>query len=257
VAEVECDPETGRVDVKKIWVAHDCGRALNPVTVEGQMEGSAYMGFAEALMESHDFKPAAPGHGPGLHHGPSLLDYRIPTSLDTPELESIIVESVDPEGPYGAKEAGEGPLHPSIPAIANAIYDALGIRCDALPFDPPRIVRLLAGTDAKAAWTKARSQVSATSGAPAPAGARSGGAGGGASCLPCRASSGWPPERWTSWSPISPPTRARASSWQAGPTPFPTSSIASTNPVISFTSKGFRGWISCGTRPTGCTWVRW
>src|SRR5207253_4163419 len=104
VAEVECDPETGFVAVKKIWIAHDCGRALNPVTVEGQMEGSAYMGCAEALMEEQVFKPAAPGHGAGLHHGPSLLDYRIPTSLDTPELESFIIESVDPEGPYGAKE---------------------------------------------------------------------------------------------------------------------------------------------------------
>ncbi len=127
--------------MKKIWVAHDCGRALNPVTVEGQMEGSAYMGFAEALLEEQVFKPAASGHGAGLHHGPSLLDYRIPTSLDTPELESLIVESIDPEGPYGAKEAGEGPLHPSIPAIANAIYDALGVRCDRLPFHPPRVLR--------------------------------------------------------------------------------------------------------------------
>jgi 4-hydroxybenzoyl-CoA reductase alpha subunit len=159
VAEVECDVETGFVDVKTIWVAHDCGRALNPVTVEGQMEGSAYMGFAEALMETHVFKPAAPHHGPGLHHGPSLLDYRIPTSMDTPELKSIIVESVDPEGPYGAKEAGEGPLHPSVPAIANAIYDAVGVRCDRLPFDPPAILRRLRETDARAAWEKARAQV--------------------------------------------------------------------------------------------------
>ena len=156
VAEVECDPETGRVDVKTIWVAHDCGRALNPVTVEGQMEGSAYMGFAEALFEEQVFKPAAPGHGPGLHHGPSLLDYRIPTSLDTPELNSIIIESIDPEGPYGAKEAGEGPLHPSIPAIANAIYDALGVRCDRLPFSPPAVLRLLRAGDPRAAWQRAR-----------------------------------------------------------------------------------------------------
>jgi CO/xanthine dehydrogenase Mo-binding subunit len=159
VAQVSCDVETGRVDVEKIWVAHDCGRALNPVTVEGQMEGSAYMGFAEALMEEHVFKPAAPGHGPGLHHGPSLLDYRIPTSLDTPDLVSIIVESVDPEGPYGAKEAGEGPLHPSVPAIANAIYDALGIRCDRLPFSPPRVLGLLRSTDARVRWEQARRQV--------------------------------------------------------------------------------------------------
>ena len=165
VAEVGCDLETGFVKVATIWIAHDCGRALNPVAVEGQMEGSAYMGFAEALMEAHLFKPAAPGHGPGLHHGPSLLDYRIPTALDTPELRSIIVESVDPEGPYGAKEAGEGPLHPSIPAIANAIYDALGIRCERLPFDPPSILRLLRESDARAQWERARGQVGAAAGA--------------------------------------------------------------------------------------------
>ena len=106
-------------------------RALNPVLVEGQMEGSAYMGFAEALMEEQVFKDSDHGRA-GLHNAPSLLDYRIPTSLDTPELESLIVESLDPEGPYGAKEAGEGPLHPSIPAIANAIYDAVGVRIDSL-----------------------------------------------------------------------------------------------------------------------------
>jgi 4-hydroxybenzoyl-CoA reductase alpha subunit len=138
VAEVEVDVETGVVEVVKIWVAHDCGRAINPILVEGQMEGSAYMGYAEALMEEHVFKDAQHGRA-GLHNAPSLLDYRIPTSLDTPELESLIVESIDPEGPYGAKEAGEGPLHPSIPAIANAIYDAVGIRIDRLPFAPPQV----------------------------------------------------------------------------------------------------------------------
>jgi CO/xanthine dehydrogenase Mo-binding subunit len=142
VAEVEVDMDTGFVDVRKIWVAHDCGRALNPVLVEGQMEGSAYMGAAEAIMEEHVFKDADHGRA-GLHNAPSLLDYRIPTSLDTPELESLIVESIDPEGPYGAKEAGEGPLHPSIPAIANAIYDAAGIRMNVLPFSPPRVWRAL------------------------------------------------------------------------------------------------------------------
>ncbi len=156
VAEVECDPETGVVDVKHIWVAHDCGRALNPVTVEGQMEGSAWMGFAEALFEEQLYKPAAVGYGFGLHHGPSLLDYRMPTALDSPELHSIVIESVDPEGPYGAKEAGEGPLHPSVPAIANAIHDALGIRCDRLPFSPPAVLRLLRAGGARAAWERAR-----------------------------------------------------------------------------------------------------
>lgn len=137
VAEVDVDLETGVVTVKKIWVAHDCGRALNPTLVEGQMEGSAYMGFAEAILEEQSFMPN------GLHQGPSLLDYRIPTSLDTPDMESHIIESVDPEGPYGAKEAGEGPLHPSVPAIANAIYDAVGVRAKELPFYAHRILSAL------------------------------------------------------------------------------------------------------------------
>lgn len=156
VAEVEVDPETGFVNVQRIWIAHDCGRALNPVLVEGQIEGSAYMGFAEALMEQQVFKDAEHGRA-GLHNAPSLLDYRIPTSLDTPELTALIVESLDPEGPYGAKEAGEGPLHPSIPAIANAIYDAVGVRMDTMPFSPPRVWRALNSSNARDAWQRARS----------------------------------------------------------------------------------------------------
>lgn len=165
VAEVDIDVETGFVDVKKIWVAHDCGRALNPVLVEGQMEGSAYMGFAEALMEEQIFKDADHGRA-GLHNAPSLLDYRIPTSLDTPELESLIVESIDPEGPYGAKEAGEGPLHPSIPAIANAIYDAIGIRMDRLPFSPPRVWEAVENARAEGALHKPEAPSGAVTGVP-------------------------------------------------------------------------------------------
>ncbi|MHB1170101.1 MAG: xanthine dehydrogenase family protein molybdopterin-binding subunit [Longimicrobiales bacterium] len=155
VAEVDVDPETGIVTVERIWIAHDCGRALNPVLVEGQIEGSAYMGFAEALMEQQIFKDADHGRA-GLHNAPSLLDYRIPTSLDTPELTALIVESLDPEGPYGAKEAGEGPLHPSIPAIANAIYDAVGVRMDTMPFSPPRVWRALREGGARERWERAR-----------------------------------------------------------------------------------------------------
>ncbi|TPV94322.1 MAG: aldehyde oxidase [Myxococcales bacterium FL481] len=136
VAEVRVDEETGIVEVVKIWVAHDCGRALSRRIVEGQMEGSAYMGFAEALFERHAVDPE---HG-GVHLGPSLLDYRLPTFADTPEIESLIVEAPDANGPYGAKEAGEGPLHPSIPAIANAIYDAVGVRLDDLPFGPAKVL---------------------------------------------------------------------------------------------------------------------
>jgi len=137
VAEVRVDSKTGVTTVDRIWIAHDCGKALNPTLVEGQMEGSAYMGFAEAIFEEHDF------YGSGLHKGPSLLDYRMPTFLDCPDLVSLVVEAGDPEGPYGAKEVGEGPLHPSIPAIANAIYDAVGVRVDSLPFSPSAVLRLL------------------------------------------------------------------------------------------------------------------
>jgi len=136
VAEVEVDRETGVVEVKHIWVAHDCGRALSKLIVEGQMEGSAYMGFGEAIMERHAVDPR---HN-GVHIGPSLLDYRMPTFLDTPDIHALIVEAPDEQGPYGAKEAGEGPLHPSIPAIANAIYDAVGVRIDTLPFSPPKVL---------------------------------------------------------------------------------------------------------------------
>ncbi len=148
VAEVEVDPETGIVTVHRIWAAHDCGTCLSRRVVEGQIEGSVYMGFGEALMEHHRVDPA---HG-GVHAGPSLLDYRIPTSLDTPDIEALIVEAPDPNGPYGAKEAGEGPLHPSIPAIANAIYDAVGVRMDAMPFSPPRVLEAL---EARAARERA------------------------------------------------------------------------------------------------------
>ncbi|MDP7039399.1 MAG: molybdopterin-dependent oxidoreductase [Myxococcota bacterium] len=149
VVEVDVDAETGDVEVIQIWAAHDCGRALAPILVEGQIEGSVYMGAAEALMENHELMPSGlnPGgrrkHGPGLEGvlaHTSLLDYPIPTTLDTPDIASIIVEKPDPRGPYGAKEAGEGPLHPVIPAIANAIYDAIGVRIDELPITPEKIV---------------------------------------------------------------------------------------------------------------------
>jgi len=137
VVEVEVDPETGIWRVERVWAAHDCGKALNPTLVEGQIEGSVYMGFAEAAMEEMTYYPS------GLHRGPSLLDYRIPTSLDTPELTALIVESHDPNGPHGAKEAGEGPLHPVIPAISNAIHDAVGVWLTDLPFHPGKLLRLM------------------------------------------------------------------------------------------------------------------
>jgi 4-hydroxybenzoyl-CoA reductase alpha subunit len=140
VAEVTVDLETGTVTVDKVTTAHDCGRALSPANVEGQIEGSAYMGYGEIIGEEQVFRG-------GLHKKPSLLDYKIPTSLDTPTLEAIVVESVDEEGPFGAKEAGEGPLNPVIPAIANAVYDAIGVRFDETPITPEKILDALGKRD--------------------------------------------------------------------------------------------------------------
>ena len=146
LADVEVDEETGRIIIHKIWCAHDCGKALNPVLVEGQIEGST-MGAAEVAMEDMLYGDNAVRTG--MLIGPSLLDYRIPTTLDTPAIEALIVEEPDPNGPYGAKEAGEGPLHSSIPAVANAIYDAVGIRLTELPFSPKKVLAALRAKNAK------------------------------------------------------------------------------------------------------------
>ena len=140
VAEVAVDEVTGRVDIVKVWVAHDCGRALNPTLVQGQIEGSTYMGLGEVSLEDMRY---GDGVRAGMLMGPNLLDYRLPTSLDTPAIEALIVEHPDDNGPYGAKEAGEGPLHSSIPAVANAIFDAVGVRLNTLPFTPARVLAAL------------------------------------------------------------------------------------------------------------------
>jgi 4-hydroxybenzoyl-CoA reductase alpha subunit len=142
VVEVHVDRDTGVVRVARVWAAHDCGRAIHPVMVEGQIEGSVSMGVSEAMLEEQAFRDD------GLHAGPSLLDYRIQTSLDVPTIAAFLVESVDPAGPYGAKEAGEGPLHPAIPAIANAIWRAVGVRMRDMPFTPERVLAALRARDA-------------------------------------------------------------------------------------------------------------
>ena len=136
VAEVTVDEDTGIVTVHKVWAAHDCGRALNPVSVEGQVIGSVWMGMGQALEEEMVWKD-------GLLMNPGLLEYRSPSAVESPEVEVIIVESVDPEGPFGAKEASEGSLAATIPAIANAIYDAVGIRLREAPFTPERVLAAL------------------------------------------------------------------------------------------------------------------
>ena len=140
VAEVNCDSESGCYSVEKIWIAHDIGQAINEKLVIGQVEGSVYMGLGEAMMEEHVYRPGKSDIG-GLHKNPSMLDYKSPTSLDMPEIETILVETNDPEGPYGAKEAGQGPLLPVIPAIANAIYNAVGVRVDEVPITPDKIFK--------------------------------------------------------------------------------------------------------------------
>src|SRR5437016_5931054 len=136
VVDVDVDPRTGLITVNKVWIAHDVGRAINPLLVEGQVEGSVYMGLGEALMEEQEFRK-------GLHKWPSMLEYKSPTFLDTPEMETFIVETNDPEGPYGAKEAGQGPLLPVIPAVNAAVFDALGVWIDETPVTPEKVVEAL------------------------------------------------------------------------------------------------------------------
>jgi 4-hydroxybenzoyl-CoA reductase subunit alpha len=136
VAEVSVDEETGEVTVHKVWAAHDCGRALNPVSVEGQIIGSVWMGMGQALTEEMVWKD-------GMLMNPGLLEYRSPSAVESPDIEPIIVESIDPEGPFGAKECSEGSLAATIPAIANAIEDAVGIRLHESPFTPERVLAAL------------------------------------------------------------------------------------------------------------------
>ena len=137
VAEVTCDAETGWVTVDRIWIAHDIGRAINPLLAEGQVEGSVYMALGEALMEEQVFRR-------GVHKWPSMLEYKSPTTLETPQIHTFLIETVDPEGPFGAKEVGQGPLLPVIPAVANAVADALGVRIDEVPITPDKVLAALA-----------------------------------------------------------------------------------------------------------------
>ncbi|RLB33812.1 MAG: 4-hydroxybenzoyl-CoA reductase [Deltaproteobacteria bacterium] len=139
VVEVSVDMETGRVSVEKATAAHDCGFAINVTSVEGQMEGSLSMGLGEALFEEVKFD------GKGRILNPNFGEYKIPTALDMPPVESIIVESNEPNGPFGAKEVGEGAILATIPAILNAVYDATGILIRELPLTPERVYWALKG----------------------------------------------------------------------------------------------------------------
>ena len=142
VLEVEVDPETGVYGVDKVWIAHDIGRALNPVLALGQIEGSVYMGLGEAMMEEQAFRHLPKKLSSALvHKFPSMLEYKSPGFHDMPEVACYMIETDDERGLYGAKEAGQGPLLPIMPALANAIFDAVGVRVDQVPIHPDMVLK--------------------------------------------------------------------------------------------------------------------
>jgi 4-hydroxybenzoyl-CoA reductase subunit alpha len=136
VVEVTVDEATGLVNVEKVWAALDCGRAINPLAVQGQIEGAVWMGMGQALSEETHYLDGLPAHA-------SLLEYRVPTAAESPPIDVAIVESLDPYGPFGAKEASEGALAGFPPALVNAIANAIGIDLDELPVTPDRVVQAL------------------------------------------------------------------------------------------------------------------
>ncbi len=139
VVEVDVDPETGIVRVPTIWIAHDVGRAINSAAVIGQVEGSIYMGLGEALMEEMAYR----GNRNVVHKIPSLLEYKSPTTLEMCDVITYLIEDPDPNGPFGAKEVGQGPLLPVMPAVANAVYDAVGVRIDEVPITPEKVLKAM------------------------------------------------------------------------------------------------------------------
>ena len=141
VVEVDVDPETGIYTVPKIWIAHDVGKCINPVLVMGQVEGSVYMGLGEAMMEEMTYRTDANRNV--VHKFPSMLEYKSPTTKEMPEVETYLVEDPDANGPFGAKEVGQGPLLPIPPAVANAVFDAVGVRVDEVPITPEKILSAL------------------------------------------------------------------------------------------------------------------
>ncbi len=144
VVEVDVEPDTGIYKVTKIWVAHDIGRALNPALAMGQVEGSVYMGLGEAMMEEMAYRDRShQGQRIFVHKIPSLLEYKSPATVDMPPVVTYLIEDPDPNGPYGAKEVGQGPLLPIMPAVANAVFDAVGVRVDEIPVGPEKVFAAL------------------------------------------------------------------------------------------------------------------
>ena len=139
IVEVDVDPETGIVVVERVWIAHDIGKSINPMLVMGQVEGSVYMGLGEALMEEMTYR----ANRNVVHKFPSMLEYKSPTTLEMCDVKTYLIEDPDPNGPYGAKEVGQGPLLPIPPAVANAVYDAVGVRIDEVPITPEKVMKAL------------------------------------------------------------------------------------------------------------------
>ncbi|HTD51713.1 MAG TPA: molybdopterin cofactor-binding domain-containing protein [Thermoanaerobaculia bacterium] len=141
VVEVDVDPDTGIYTVPKVWIAHDVGKCINPVLVLGQVEGSVYMGLGEAMMEEMAYRDNANKNV--VHKFPSILEYKSPTTKEMSEVETLLIEDPDENGPFGAKEVGQGPLLPIPPAVANALYDAVGVRIDEIPATPEKVFAAL------------------------------------------------------------------------------------------------------------------
>ena len=176
VAEVSVDQDTGQISVDKIWVAHDCGFAINPMSVEGQVQGGVWMGLAQAIseqtrytnglhmdanfidyrfpsiVESPDMEDYVPGQTENLH------DYLIPSIGDIPEIVPIIIEVKEPHGPFGAKEASEGALSSILAAVASAVRDAIGIEMNATPMTADRILAKLIAREKQAKRQQPRKQ---------------------------------------------------------------------------------------------------
>jgi len=136
VAEVEVNKKTGQVKVLKMYDVHDIGYPINPASVHGQIEGSIIMGIGYTLYEDLKFSE-------GRVVNPSFSKYRIPRATDTIPIESIFIETNDPQGPFGAKGMGEASLLPTAAAIANAVYDAIGVQIKDLPITPQKVLKAL------------------------------------------------------------------------------------------------------------------
>jgi 4-hydroxybenzoyl-CoA reductase alpha subunit len=137
IHEVEVDTETGRIYVKKVTEAGDVGQPVNPMAVDGQVEGSIVKNMGAALYEEMQFDED------GKHLNPNFHDYKLPTFMELPELDTNMVDAYDPTAPFGVKETGEGAVQPTFPAINNAVYDAIGVRFNSVPITPEMVLNAL------------------------------------------------------------------------------------------------------------------